>query len=136
MVDRGHWARRLLKEIGAPATRHNRYALVAWESAEGTTARFNPLATTRLMPGSTDFNSTHVKNYATVEDGVKATALTLEEAGHNYEPILKHLRENAPAAKTLEAVAASAWGTGALALRILPDVKKSYEAYAAHPIGQ
>lgn len=136
MTDRGHWARQLLAAIGAPATWHNRYAVVAWETAEGTTAKFNPLATTKLMPGSTPFNTTGVQNYTSLESGVLATASTLKESGHGYEPILKHLRANDAAHLTLEAVKDSAWGTGALALKILPDVKQDYQTYASKEIGQ
>lgn len=135
-VDRGHFAKRLLDALDAPHSQRNLNALVAWQSAEGTRARYNPLATTRQMPGATDFNTTHVKNYKTVKDGVEATKLTLLESGHGYEGIVKGLRENKPAKVTLEAVKNSSWGTGVLALEILPDVKEDYASYAGKPIGQ
>jgi hypothetical protein len=135
-VDRAHWAKRLLDAIDAPVSDHNKYALVAWQTAEGTDARFNPLATTRKMPGSTNFNRVGVQDYTDLLSGVKATQLTLSESGHNYEPIVASLRANRAAADTLEAVRNSAWGTGALALQVLPWVKKEYDFYGGKPIGQ
>jgi len=74
---RGQFARALLPKVGAKVTTHNMRALMAWMQAEGDAGRFNPLNTTHAMPGATDFNSVGVKNYASFEDGVKATAETL-----------------------------------------------------------
>jgi hypothetical protein len=111
-------------------------ALVAWETAEGTAAKFNPLATTRKAQGSYSYNSVGVQNYASLGSGISATWLTLEEKGFGYEAIVNAITNNLPAKDILEAVAASAWGTGWLALQVLPYVKANYDNYAARPIGQ
>jgi murein DD-endopeptidase MepM/ murein hydrolase activator NlpD len=52
-------------------------ALQIWRKYEGTNACWNPLATTWGRPNATNFNSVGVKNYATREDGVAATANTI-----------------------------------------------------------
>lgn len=138
MIDREDWAERFLAELDAPETKRNLRAVVAWESAEGTTARWNPLATTRVWAGAVDFNSTGVKSYATLQDGVKATVATILEADHGYEPIVWSLRHSARPRRTLGAVEASHWGTGGLALLVLKSMREfdSYLTYARKPIGQ
>lgn len=136
-VTRAEWADELLKALGAPRSLANRRAIIAWETAEGTAAKFNPLATTLFMPNSTNFNSVGVKSYARLEDGLNATLKTLEGSpGHNYHAILHRLRRNDGARAVLGAVAASDWGTGELALSVLPDVRADLETYGSKPIGQ
>jgi hypothetical protein len=136
MITRDDWAKALLQEAGWPVTWRNRVTLVCWTSAEGTDARFNPLATTKPWPGATDFNSVHVKNYASLADGLHATLDTLDDTGHGYGSIRRGLRINRLPEKTLLAVKESDWGTGDLALAILPDVKNDFRLYAQKPIGQ
>lgn len=137
-VTRGAWAKRFCNERDLTASQRRLNALVAWETAEGTAAKFNPLATTWDMPNDSMFNSVGVRNYATLKDGLKATWLTLEkgQASFGYAGIVEALEENFPALAILQAVADSAWGTGALAKLILPDVKANYDRYAARLIGQ
>ncbi len=135
-ITRGGWAKRLCNTFDLEASQRRLNAIVSWETAEGTAARFNPLATTRRLPGSTNFNSVGVQEYPHLPEGLTATRLTLEESGHGYEPILDALEDNLPAKDILLAVANSAWGTGWLALTVLPYVKESYELYASKPIGQ
>lgn len=136
VVTRGAWAKRLCGAYELPFTDHRRFAIVAWETAEGTSAKFNPLATTKKMPGSSRFNQVGVQNYPSLQTGIKATQQTLAEHGFGYESILAAIKANAAAKEILEAVAASAWGTGWLALQVLPYVKEHYENYASRPIGQ
>ncbi len=129
-MTRGEFARRLLRRLDAPATHHNLVALVTWMQAEGSDAAFNPLATTRRMPGSSDFNSAGVQNYASAHDGVEATAATLHEVGHGYRRIVVALRSSAPAKATIDAVGDSEWGTdGDLLRRVLPEVRGELERY-------
>lgn len=136
-VTRKAWAKRFVNAYDLPVTYHRRIALVTWQSAEGSKAKWNPLATTKIMQGSTNFNRTGVQNYTSMEQGLLATRLTLEQGtGHGYERILNRIKKNAPARDILEAVADSDWGTGDLALRILDDVKDDYSSYADQPIGQ
>ena len=114
------WAKALLQALQMPATTANMAAIVAWEMAEGghwyNTAHFNPLNTTRRMPGATAMNSVGVKAYLSWAQGLAATVDTF----HNglYEGILAALRAGNDAQAVASAVAASPWGTGSFAVRL------------------
>ncbi len=73
----GDWAQRFLAHIGAPTCRHNVVVVVAWQANEFTQARWNPLATTHRMAGSTSFNDVGVQNYVSLTQGLRASAETL-----------------------------------------------------------
>lgn len=79
--------------IGAPHRPATHAFLVAWSSVEDTKAHWNPLATTRTLPGSTTLpgNTAGVQQYATPEEGVQATADTIK----GYPTILAVLRGKA-----------------------------------------
>jgi len=132
-MTREDFARAVLRELGAPVTHRNLWALVSWMQAEGGFARYNPLNTTQEMPGATDYNWVGVKNYTSFEQGVEATVKTLNYGAdrnlYGYKPIRRRLRKNAWAFWTLRAVENSIWGTGGLALRCLPGVKKHWDYY-------
>lgn len=115
--ERTQWATDLLAQLGMPKTSENIRALSAWAQAEGTSANFNPLATTQGAPGASNFNSVGVKNYASYEQGLQATVKTLTNG--RYEPILAALRSGTSAAAVGRAVEESPWGTGGLVLRVL-----------------
>lgn len=135
---RGEFARDFAKRVGAQADAkthvHVLAALMAWAQGEhginstAPEARFNIYNTTLEMPGSTLFNELGpgfgVRNYASYDDGVTATARTLNRGAdrneHGYALIRRLMRNNAPAARILEAVEASDWGTG-LGLKVLRD---------------
>jgi hypothetical protein len=137
---RDAFARAFLREIGAPVKQHNLIACVAWMQAEGLGGSFNPLNTTLHMPGSTRFNFADVQNYVSFNQGVTATARTLVEGAHKagdpfgYRGILRGLRTNAPARRTLKAVEGSAWGTGGLALACRKQTLNHYDHFAGMPI--
>lgn len=136
-VTREAFAKHLCEALALKPTKVRMNALVAWISAEGTSARFNPLATTKRMTGSTNFNKVGVQEYPDLRTGVEATFQTLSEHhGQGYELIVERLKVGTAAREILEAVADSGWGTGWLALQVLPYVKKSYSLYANKPIGQ
>lgn len=82
----------LLKAIGAPATANNIAFMNAWFRREGTSAAYNPMATTEKMPGSYDLpgNPAHVQQYTSLAEGVQATAKTLENG--RYGDVLGALR--------------------------------------------
>jgi hypothetical protein len=86
--------------------------LSAWATAEGGTARYNPLNTTMRLPGSTPYNNTGVQNYFRPTEGVCATGLTLVNG--NYNGILGDLQNGT---KTAEEIVNdrrsqfSLWGT-------------------------
>lgn len=98
----GVWAQAVLDGIGAPsdpsseAGARNIAFLEAWKKAEGTSARYNPLATTLVVGGSTTLagNGPGVQEYAKPADGVAATVRTLL-AG--YPHVLGALRAGDPA---------------------------------------
>lgn len=75
------WFTALLKAIGAPPTTANLNSLAAWYKRENGSwppaASNNPLNSTLSMPGASTFNSVGVRNYASAQQGVTATAQTL-----------------------------------------------------------
>lgn len=111
------FAHDLLSTLGAPETSENIRAITAWAQAEGTKAAFNPLATTRSAPDTTNFNHVGVKNYPTYAEGVQATAATLQNGLYNN--ILAALAQGNDAQSVAQAVASSRWGTGGRVLQVL-----------------
>lgn len=130
----GAWAERWLGYIDAPTVRGNMVAMIAWQLAEGTTARWNPLATTWRMPGSTQFNGHRVQNYVSLEQGLEATRKTLSRPNLGYEPILSNLRAGAAAMDTARAINASRWcrgcADGQYVIELIPVVERYYDKYA------
>jgi hypothetical protein len=137
-MTREEWATAFLEGIGAPVNRANLYAIVSWIQAEGGNAKANPLNTTHEAPGATTYNSAGVKNYPTVAVGLQATIETLEYGAerdlYGYRPIKRNLRRGRRAGKTLRSVEHSIWGTGGLALKVLPYVKRYWDQYRIIPI--
>jgi peptidoglycan hydrolase CwlO-like protein len=131
----GAWATAFLGAIGAPVSHSNLVALVAWQSAEGTDATYNPLATTYRMPGSTDFNSVGVQNYSSLAQGLDAIHRTLLASGHGYEQILAALAASADAMTTGQAINASDWchgcASGQYVIELIPVVEQYYTQFAA-----
>ena len=115
--DTQKWANDFLTRVGMPVTSENVRAVVAWEKAEGTKAQFNPLATTRSMPGATNFNKVGVKNFASYADGIEANAAALMNG--RYPNVLAALQRGNSAVAVAQAIAASPWGTGNGVLRVL-----------------
>ena len=107
---RQRFATDLLQRLGLPNTAQNQQALMAWQAAEGTSAAFNPLATTRAAPGATDLNAVGVKNFRSYEQGLQTTIDTLRNG--LYGNILAALRNGTSAARVAQAIADSPWGTG------------------------
>lgn len=112
------FARLLLRRLGITPRPQVLRFLAAWGQAEGTSARYNPLGTTRDMPGATNFNSVGVKNYGSIGQGVEATARAITNG--LYGNILTLMRAPGARAEAMAtAVAASPWGTGKGVLRVL-----------------
>lgn len=113
------WKFRLLRALRAKGNAANRQVLAAQAKVEGGNARFNPCNTTEPWPGSWPYNYTKagkplVRNYATGQDGIRATAATF--ANGNYNGILDDFREGDKTAKQIITDNASewdTWGTGA-----------------------
>lgn len=120
----------LLQRLGAPVTTNNVAALVAFAAQEGghyyNSARFNPLNTTRTMVGSQSKNSAGVKAYRDWDQGVEATAQTLEQTARGFDmsPILRSLMADSPAEDTLRAVTMTPW---------CPQSAPSCASYSKYP---
>jgi len=130
----GAWAAAFLQRIGAPTCFDNLVAMVAWQVQEGTTANWNPLATTYPMPGASDFNSVGVKNYLSLAQGLDATYLTLDTKSYGYPPILASLRACKAAMTTAWAINASSWCRGCVGGRyevgLIATVEANYGTYS------
>lgn len=113
------WEQQLLAELGAPVTPNTLNFLRAWQRAEGGTAAFNPLNTTLSAPGATAYNSVGVRDYPSANEGIRATAQTLQGPYRNYAEIVEGLRRNLDAGKLASLVAGSPWGTGGGVARVL-----------------
>ncbi len=133
-ISYGAWASSFLTALGAPTSRDNLVAVVAWEAAEGTMATWNPLATTIAMPGATVYNSHGVKNYRSREQGIEASIMTLRRPGHGYEAIIASLRSGAEAMDTGRAINRSDWcrgcAGGTYVIGFIPAVEQYYDRYA------
>ncbi len=133
-ISYGQWASSFLASLGAPGSRNNMIAIVAWEASEGTQATWNPLATTKDMPGATIYNSHGVKNYRSREQGVEASKLTVELPRRGYEPIIARLRAGEEAMRTAEAIRDSLWcrgcAGGGYVTGLIEAVTKYYDRYA------
>lgn len=99
-VDIEKWSRDFLSLVGAPVTLANLEAMSAWIAAEGTAAKYNPLAViskptadamggTSNLDGWTDFNSHTVKNFANYEQGLKMNAYHIMKHGKGVINALK-----------------------------------------------
>ncbi len=117
-VEPTRWATDFLTALHMPVTAENVRAVTAWEQAEGTRARFNPLATTQAgFSGETRFNSVGVKNYATYADGIAANVRAITNG--RYTNVLAALQQGNDAVAVARAIASSPWGTGSGVLRVL-----------------
>jgi hypothetical protein len=115
-----NWIRRLCSLISVPASPENISLFWAWQKAEGGSAKYNPLNTTFSLPGSTNYNSSGVKNYPNGCYGVAATGITLRNG--YYDGIIHSMRSHKPAKQiVLENMKEfSTWGTGGwLILKVL-----------------
>lgn len=74
-----NWAQKVLTLIGGHLNTENLRLMNAWQHAEGGTAKWNPLNTTFDLPGTTDYNSSGVKNYSRPVWGICATAMTITD---------------------------------------------------------
>lgn len=112
------WAHDFLTAAGFPKTAANLQVVVSWEYAESGAGggRFNPLNTTQGgYAGETDLNSVGVKNYVRYADGIAANARVI----HNgyYPAVVAGFLAGHDARVIADAITASPWGTGHIALR-------------------
>jgi hypothetical protein len=111
--------------------------VVAWQVQESTQAAWNPLATTRDMPGATDFNDVGVKNYRSLRQGLAASLGTLEYGYevYRYGANVRDQQRCADPYDTAASIAASSWCPGCLngmyVVGLIPKVDADLDAYAA-----
>jgi predicted nucleic acid-binding Zn-ribbon protein len=108
----GRWSVLLLRSMGAPVCHSNEVVLIAWQLSEFTQAAWNPLATTKPLPGSTNFNSVGVQNFVSLAQGLEGTRLTLNNGASGYGSILANLHACSASMTTARAINASAWCHG------------------------
>lgn len=112
--DREGWAKSVLGGIGAPSSNTNVQAMLRWMAQEGghsnNSAYFNPLNTTKVMPGELGVMNDHgVRRYANWEMGLQATLKTLNNG--LYQNIIDAFRANADPKEIYAAIVSSKWGT-------------------------
>ena len=116
MTTRSQWAELLLDAIPeCTSYQDGVLAVVAWGQSERSYilaaggAKNNLLDTERRWPGSSNFNSAGVQNYATQADGIAATVATITNG--LYSPLLAAIRTRCSADLVCAAVCASPWGS-------------------------
>lgn len=106
------FARALLARLTLPETPNNVAALVAAQAVEGgwmhNAARYNPLNTTEILPGSRVVTPIGVRAYASIQDGVDATAKTFTNG--RYVDILAALQSDSDPDDTLSRPGWKTWG--------------------------
>jgi hypothetical protein len=108
--------KRVLECIGAKPTKGNMAFMYAWRQAEGSSAKFNPFNTTKILPDSTIYNHDKVKNYKSVEDGIIATCDTLKLP--YYTDIVNGLKNDVGLYKLSRMESLKKWGTGPLLAKV------------------
>jgi hypothetical protein len=104
------FAQSLEKAMGWPQTPANTIGLVAWENAEGGIGHNNPMNTTLPLPGSSDFNSAGVQAYTSLQQGMEATADTLNNGLYGSVKAV-FARGGASLGDVESTIKASSWGT-------------------------
>lgn len=105
---------RVVQKLGGTPTEEKRKFFRAWKGAEGTKAKFNPLATTLKLKdahgGSSDMEGSvnkgqPVQDYKTLDAGVDATYWTLKNtySGEAYQNLVNKLKSNDVTAAELAA---------------------------------
>ena len=108
------WASKVLKRVGAPVTQNNLVTMIKWMEYESSPANNyqtwnNPLNTTVKYGDYVSKNTSGVKEYATEEMGIQATANTLKQP--NMKGILDSLKASNPFSVTAGAINNSPWGS-------------------------
>lgn len=106
----------VLSCLGAKPTKGNMSFFYAWRQSESGKAKFNPFNTTMKMPGSTNYNSVGVKNYMSIEDGIRATCKTLKL--NYYRDIVEGLKNDVGLYKLSRMKGLQKWGTGDLIAKV------------------
>lgn len=108
--------KQVLKCLGAKPTKGNMSFMYAWRQSEGGKASFNPFNTTKNAPGATIYNNHNVKNYQSIEDGIKATCDTLKLS--YYQDIVNGLKNDVGLYELSRMEGLKKWGTGQLLAKV------------------
>lgn len=110
--------KKILDCVGAPHTKDNMLFFYAWRQSEGGTAANNPFNTTRKKEGASLYkkNTAGVKNYKSVDDGIKATCETLKLP--YYTDIVSGLKNDVGLKKLSRMASIDKWGTGDLLSKV------------------
>jgi hypothetical protein len=108
--------KKVLQCLGVKPTKGNMSFMYAWRQAEGGKATFNPFNTTKNMPGATIYNTHKVKNYRSMEDGVRATCETLNL--RHYKDIVDGLKNDVGLYELSRMEGLKKWGTGQLLAKV------------------
>jgi hypothetical protein len=126
----------LLQKLGAPVTKSNLQFIIAWSNEEGghfhNGAHFNPLNTTLNEPGATTFNSVGVKAYGSWDQGVAATAATLQNG--RYNDIVAALKGGDAAQTAASATSLKTWSGGGYGsiLKTIPQASAAADVALAN----
>lgn len=126
------FGKEMLRGIKAPYNPETDKFLRAWAQAEGSMAKHNPFATTQPAVGATNFNSVGVKNYVSWQQGVEKTVETLLNG--KYPQLVTALRSGLSAKGMANALAATPWGTGQLALEVLQYTVPEFPFGSCYPV--
>jgi hypothetical protein len=135
------WAWAFLGALGAPTCSNNVRLVVSWETAESTSSRFNPLATTYWLPGAMTYGKSHIENYYSFAQGVQASRDTLIASpdSYNYAPVVDDLLTCAPTQRTANDIRASEWchgcTGGSYLVAVLPSVREDWEGHESRHVG-
>lgn len=127
-----------LKYKSKSISTNNVHSLVVWACSENdrnttaSKARWNPWDTTEVETGDSDFNTAGVKDYDSIEEGLKAFWDTLDNG--DYPHIIAALDSSSPPVDTCKLICDSLWGskpTDQLMLQVLGD----WNFYSKLPVG-
>lgn len=122
-MSKEEWARAVISKLGGSPNADSIDAMLTWMAHEGghwnNTAGYNPLNTTRKMPGASLMDggpgrAAGVKHYRSWQQGIDATVLTLTEKSkaRGYDKVIAAIKSGADKNTILDAIANSAWVTG------------------------
>lgn len=131
-VTRDSYALAELKYCLLPTSVNNVQSLVVWMASENTNAEWNPQATERGEPDTTDYNPDGVKNYPSIEEGLQAFRNTLYNGA--YMAIIECLTRSAVPAETCATIVNSPWGSKPTP-ELVGEVLTSFDEYANVAVG-
>jgi hypothetical protein len=124
-MSKEEWARAVIQKLGGTPTADSVDAMLTWMAHEGghwnNSAGYNPLNTTRSMPGSSLMDSgpgraAGVRHYKNWQQGIDATVLTLKEKAkaRGYDKIVDAFKGGKDKEVILDAINNSAWVSGSI----------------------